>query len=177
MVGDGPYRAELEKRLEGAPVTFTGFLEREDLCRAIASADAKLYPSTTDTWGNAPLEAQASGIPVIVSEVGGPAELMVDGETGLMVSGHDTGELTRAMAKLMDPELRTRLGRQARTFAEANRVDEPFTAIFDSAAYRRRLREEQNTPDETALRASEAAHLAHLYFANDANIEGSKDVA
>ncbi len=177
IVGDGPYRGELEKQLAGAPVTFTGFLEREELCRAIASADVKLYPSTTDTWGNAPLEAQAAGIPVIVSAVGGPAELMVEGRTGLMVSGHDTGELVDAMASLMDPELRARLGRQARDFAEANRVPEPFTAIFDSAAYRRRLRHEQNAPDETALRASEAAHLAHLYFANDADIEGSKDVA
>ena len=102
---------------------------------------------------------------------------MVEGQTGLMVSGHDTGELVDAMRQLMDQELRTRLGRQARAFAEANRVAEPFTAIFDSAAYRRRLREEQNTPDETLLRATEAAHLAHMYFANDADVEGSKDVA
>jgi glycosyltransferase involved in cell wall biosynthesis len=176
IVGDGPYRAELEKRLAGAPATFTGFLEGDDLCRAIASADAKLYPSTTDTWGNAPLEAQSSGIPVVVSAVGGPAELMVEGVTGLKVSGHDTGELTHAMLALMSPELRSRLGRQARVYAEAHRVAEPFTAIFDAEAYRRRLREE-NAPDDLALRASEAAHLASVYFANDADALESKYVA
>jgi glycosyltransferase involved in cell wall biosynthesis len=176
IVGDGPYRVELEKRLSGTPVTFTGFLEREDLTRAIASADVKLFPSTTDTWGNAPLEAQASGIPVVVSAVGGPAELMVDRVTGLKVSGHDTGELREAMIALMDPELRSRLGQQARVFAEARRVDEPFTAIFDAEAYRRRLRAE-NGPDGAALRISEVADLASLYFANDTDLEGSKHVA
>jgi len=176
IVGDGPYRAELEKRLAGAPVTFTGFLERDELCRAIASADAKLFPSTTDTWGNAPLEAQASGVPVVVSAVGGPAELMVDGVTGLKVSGHDTDELRDAMIALMAPELRLRLGRQARTFAEEHRVEEPFTAIFDAEAYRRRIRK-GDEPDDTALRKSDVADLARLYFANDGDVDGTKHVA
>ena len=101
---------------------------------------------------------------------------MVEGVTGLKVSGHDTGELTHAMLALMAPELRSRLGRQARVYAEAHRVAEPFTAIFDAEAYRRRLREE-NAPDDLALRASEAAHLASVYFANDADALEAKNVA
>jgi glycosyltransferase involved in cell wall biosynthesis len=166
FVGDGPYRAALEELFAGLPATFTGFLEREDLARAIASADVKLYPSITDTWGNAPLEAQASGIPVVVSTVGGPAELMLDGVTGLKVSGRDARELTGAMLALMDEELRLRLGRQARAFAEERRVDEPFTAIFDADAYRRRLRAEK------AMREvgpeSDAFELARVYFCDQA---------
>jgi glycosyltransferase involved in cell wall biosynthesis len=137
VVGDGPYRAELERLVSGLPVTFTGFLEKTELCRAYASADVKLFPSTTDTWGNAPLEAQASGIPVVVSTVGGPAELILEGVTGLKVGGRDLDELRDAMVRLMDAGLRTRLGRQARAYTEARRVDEPFTAIFDADAYRR----------------------------------------
>jgi glycosyltransferase involved in cell wall biosynthesis len=176
IVGDGPYREELEKRLSGTPVTFTGFLEKEELCCALASADVKVFPSTTDTWGNAPLEAQASGIPVIVSVVGGPAELMVDGVTGLKVSGRDTGELRDAMAALMAPELRLRLGRQARAFAEARRVKEPFTAIFDAEAFRRRLREE-NSRDDPSPSTSEVVDFARLYFVNDGDLNGSKHVA
>jgi glycosyltransferase involved in cell wall biosynthesis len=176
IVGDGPYRAELERRLSGVPVTFTGFLERDDLCRAVASADVKLFPSTTDTWGNAPLEAQASGVPVVVSAVGGPSELMIDGVTGLKVSGHDSSELLAAMRALMDAELRARLGRQAREFAEEHRVDEPFTAIFDATAHRRRLRDDK-APDDLALLKSEAASLACLYFANDESVVGSEYVA
>ena len=140
VVGDGPYRAELERLLRGLPATFTGFLEQTELCCAYASADVKLFPSTTDTWGNAPLEAQASGLPVVVSTVGGPAELMVQDVTGLQIGGRDVDELCDAMARLMDPELRERLGRQARAFVEAHRIDEPFTAIFDAEEHRRRLK-------------------------------------
>src|SRR5262249_15620098 len=92
FVGEGPYRRELEKQLSGVPATFTGILEGAELAHAIASADVKLFPSTTDTWGNAPLEAQASGLPVIVSEIGGPTELMLDGVTGLKVNGRSAQE-------------------------------------------------------------------------------------
>lgn len=140
LVGDGPYRAELLARLQGLPVTCTGFLAGEELSRAIASADAKVFPSTTDTWGNAPLEAQASGLPVVVSDVGGPQELMQDGVTGFRINGRSVQSLLEAMTELMDPATRARMGQNARRFAEKNRVDEPFTAIFDSEEYRRRVR-------------------------------------
>ena len=141
VVGDGPYRAELERLVKGLPATFTGFLAGADLCRAYASADVKLFPSTTDTWGNAPLEAQASGLPVVVSTVGGPAELILEGVTGLMISGRDPDELLGAMVQLVDdPGWRARLGRQARAYVEARRVDEPFTAIFDAEGYRRKAK-------------------------------------
>lgn len=140
LVGDGPFRKELETLLDGLPVTFTGFIEGEELTRALASADVKLFPSTTDTWGNAPLEAQASGLPVIVSNVGGPCELMVNDVTGFTVAGRDARGLCHAMERLRDPELRGRMGREARRFAEANRVRQPFTAILDAEAYRASLR-------------------------------------
>lgn len=151
VIGDGPYRRELEQMLAGLPVIFTGFLAGDELPRAIASVDVKLFPSTTDTWGNAPLEAQASGVPVVVSDIGGPAELMRDGVTGFKVVGRDVRGLQDAMTALMDPELRARMGRNARAFAVANRVDAPFTAILDSEAYRRRLAEERQRADAPVL--------------------------
>jgi glycosyltransferase involved in cell wall biosynthesis len=140
LVGDGPYRKELETQLAGLAVLFTGFLEGEELAAAIASADVKVFASMTDTWGNAPLEAQASGLPVIVSSVGGPQELMVDGQTGLVVSGRDADGLARAMVALLDETTRSRMGAAARAFTEQNRVPEPYTAILDSAAYRESLK-------------------------------------
>ncbi|MFO0691545.1 MAG: glycosyltransferase [Myxococcota bacterium] len=143
FVGDGPYRATLEGLLDGLPVTFTGFLGGSDLPRALASADVKVFPSTTDTWGNAPLEAQASGIPVIVSDKGGPQELMEPGVTGLRVKGGDAKALLDAMRELLDPARRTRMAREARIFVEANDVKEPYSAILDSTAYRRRRKSEK----------------------------------
>jgi glycosyltransferase involved in cell wall biosynthesis len=161
FIGEGPYRRDLEKEMSGVPVTFTGVLEGVELARAIASGDVKLFPSTTDTWGNAPLEAQASGLPVVVSDVGGPPELMLEGLTGLKVKGRDVQGLYDAMVSLMDEPTRVRMGRMARTFAEANRVEEPFTAILDSEAHRRRLRE--NAMSHNALQlTNEMLDLSEL---------------
>jgi glycosyltransferase involved in cell wall biosynthesis len=145
VIGDGPYRAQLATLLDGQPVTFTGYLQGPDLATAIASADVKVFPSTTDTWGNAPLEAQASGLPVVVTDIGGPAELMQDGITGIRVKGGDTDSLLAAMEALMDFRLRERMGRAARHFAEVNRVDMPFSAVLESDAYRRRLKDQRRT--------------------------------
>ena len=103
----------------------------------------KLFPSMTDTWGNAPLEAQACGLPVVVSETGGPVELMEDGVTGLVVNGRDVESLHAAMLTLMDPATRERMGRQARQFIEDHRVDEPFSAVLDADGYRKRLDDEK----------------------------------
>jgi glycosyltransferase involved in cell wall biosynthesis len=141
FIGEGPYRQELEAQLSGLPVTFTGVLQGAELSRAIASGDVKLFPSTTDTWGNAPLEAQASGLPVIVSNIGGPNELMLDGVTGIKIKGRSVQELCDAMLALMDEPVRSKMAQTARRFAEANKVDEPFSAILDSERYRQRLEE------------------------------------
>jgi glycosyltransferase involved in cell wall biosynthesis len=153
IVGDGPYRATLEAKLAGLPVTWTGFLGGDDLPRALATCDVKLFPSITDTWGNAPLEAQACGLPVIVSEVGGPLELIRDGVTGIRVTGRHVDDLVEAMERLCDRGTRERMGRAARRFCLDNRVDEPFTAVFDAETYRRRVaRAREATPAE-GLRA------------------------
>ena len=143
IVGDGPYRERLAALLDGLPVTFTGFLSGADLSRALASADAKLFPSTTDTWGNAPLEAQASGLPVVVSDRGGPQELMEHGVTGFRVAGGDAKALLAAMRQLMDRETRARMGHEARKFAIAGDVREPYSAILDTETYRRRRKSEK----------------------------------
>ena len=153
IIGDGPYRATLEKQLQGLPVTFTGYLHGEELATALASCDVKVFPSTTDTWGNAPLEAQACGLPVVVTDIGGPAELMHDGVTGVMVRGHDVRSLQYAMLQLMDGDERSSMGLAARRFAEANRVDEPFTAVLDSEAYRRQLRKKKKLAEQNTIAA------------------------
>jgi glycosyltransferase involved in cell wall biosynthesis len=154
FIGEGPYLRDLEKQVAGLPVTFTGLLEGNELARAIACADVKLFPSTTDTWGNAPLEAQASGLPVVVADAGGPTELMLDGVTGLKVKGRNVEELCETMRILMDEPTRRKMGEMARTFAEINRVDEPFTAILDSNEHRRRLQEREKAAKENPLQLS-----------------------
>lgn len=74
LVGDGPFRAELESLIPDA--IFTGILTGLELGKAYASADLFVFPSTTDTFGNVVIEALSSGLPVLVSDVGGPKELI-----------------------------------------------------------------------------------------------------
>ena len=73
----------LRERL-GEHATFLGWLHGQDLARAYASADAFLFASRTDTFGQVILEAQASGLPVVAVAEGGPASLIADGETGML---------------------------------------------------------------------------------------------
>lgn len=126
IVGDGPYRKELQEKLNEYPVTFTGFLTGENLAAAYASADVFVFPSTTDTFGNVVLEAQASGLPVIVSDEGGPQELMQDRITGIVTKAGSVEHLVEAMRSfLMDPAKTREIGQNARIFTERGAVSVP----------------------------------------------------
>jgi glycosyltransferase involved in cell wall biosynthesis len=90
---------------------YTGSLHAEELAAAYASADFFVFPSTTDTFGNVVIEAQASGLPVIVSDVGGPKDLVEDGGDGFITRGLDLDALTGAVKLLAsDAALRQRMG-------------------------------------------------------------------
>ncbi len=117
FVGDGPYRAEMQRLLPDA--IFTGVLSGMDLAKAYASADFFVFPSTTDTFGNVILEAQASGLPTVVSDVGGPRDLVKDGEDGFVTRAFDLDQLVARVSELAaDPELRRRMSTAARAAVE-----------------------------------------------------------
>jgi glycosyltransferase involved in cell wall biosynthesis len=99
FAGSGPMAAELQRLFPEA--VFTGVLPREDIAVVFASADVFVFPSRTDTAGNVVLEAQASGLPVIVSGDGGPRENMVANTTGLVCHSDDPGEWACAVAGLL----------------------------------------------------------------------------
>ena len=117
IVGDGPYLGMMKELLpEGI---YTGSLHGEELATAFASADFFAFPSTTDTFGNVVIEAQASGLPVIVSDVGGPKDLVEEGVDGRITKGLDLDELTSVLKLLAgDAGLRDRMGRAARSRVE-----------------------------------------------------------
>jgi len=113
MVGHGPYSEALAKTLPSA--IFTGYLTGEELATAYASADIFAFPSTTDTFGNVIIEAQACGLPVIVSDSGGPKELVEHGVDGLITKAHDIDDFKSAIELLVqDSEMRARMGKKAR---------------------------------------------------------------
>jgi glycosyltransferase involved in cell wall biosynthesis len=132
LVGDGPYRKQMQEALPHA--VFTGYLRGEDLATAYASADFFLFPSTTDTFGNVILEAQACGLPVIVSDVGGPRDLVQDGTDGFVTRALDLPGLVRAASKLaLDTPLRSRMGRAARERVSARDWSKAFHSFWHTS--------------------------------------------
>jgi glycosyltransferase involved in cell wall biosynthesis/predicted metal-dependent phosphoesterase TrpH len=112
LAGGGPEESRLRDRL-GGHATFLGWLGGQDLARAYASADAFLFASRTDTFGQVILEAQASGLPVVAVAEGGPVSLIADGETGLLAPA-DADQLAERLVTLVNaPLLRERLRKTA----------------------------------------------------------------
>jgi glycosyltransferase involved in cell wall biosynthesis len=122
FVGDGPYRKQLAARCQGRPIAFAGVLEGEDLATAYASADVLVFPSVSDTFGNVVLEAQAAGLPVIVTDCGGPAEIVHRHDSGIIVDHTQPQALVDAMERLYrSPSLRDDLrARGLRNAAESS---------------------------------------------------------
>jgi glycosyltransferase involved in cell wall biosynthesis len=110
IVGDGPLRKDLEKYKNQKGILFTGYLYNDDLARAYASSDAFVFPSRTDTFGNVVLEAHACGLPAIVSDEGGPQEIVGSHESGLIVNMRNASCLADAMEQIIrDKSLSNRL--------------------------------------------------------------------
>ncbi|WP_245590842.1 glycosyltransferase [Nitratidesulfovibrio termitidis] len=127
LVGDGPARAELEETLRGLPVTFTGYLTGDDLANAYASSDIFVFPSGTDTFGNVVLEAQASGLPVVVTDKGGPQENLLPGRTGAIVPEGDATAMAQAMLDMAaDPARLNTMRTDARAYAESRSFEAAF---------------------------------------------------
>jgi phosphatidylinositol alpha 1,6-mannosyltransferase len=129
FVGDGPLREELASALPDA--ILAGFKSGEDLSRAYASADLFVFPSTTESFGNVVLEAQASGLPCIVASEGGVMDLVRDGETGFQTKPKDAFDLASKMEILLTNEiLRNSLSLRAREYASEKSWREVNRALF-----------------------------------------------
>jgi glycosyltransferase involved in cell wall biosynthesis len=99
IVGDGELRGELEGAA-GPNVRLLG--ERGDVPELLASFDVFAFPSLFEGLCLAVIEAQAAGVPVVATPVGGIRETVVDGETGLLVPPRDPGALAAAIRRLLD---------------------------------------------------------------------------
>jgi glycosyltransferase involved in cell wall biosynthesis len=111
VTGSGSERQWLEANLKRG--RFTGALHGEDLARTYANMDVFVFPSHTDTFGQVVQEAQASGVPPVVTASGGPQFLVVHGVTGLVA--RDEAAFVQHVLHLMDnPEQRRAMGVEAR---------------------------------------------------------------
>ena len=123
LVGDGPYRGQLEKIFENTQTSFIGYLSGEELASAYASGDIFLFPSSTETLGLVLLEAMAAGCPVIGANKGGIPDIIDDGINGCLYNPdeQDNGErsLIEATKKiLVDKNKKETMRKEARKEAE-----------------------------------------------------------
>jgi glycosyltransferase involved in cell wall biosynthesis len=133
VAGDGPLRA----RVPGA----RGFVPHDELQRLYARAAVVACPSRREGFGVACLEAMAHGRPVVATAVGGLRDLVVDGETGIVVPPRDPAALRTALTQLLgDRDLRRRLGSAGRERARSgfswDAVTEATLAAYSDAAGR-----------------------------------------
>lgn len=125
VIGDGPYRAQMQRELPDA--YFLGFKKGVELSTLYASADLFIFPSTTDTLGQVVMESQSSGLPVLVTNEGGPKEVVRHGETGLVLSARDPGAWVRAIVDLVNDEPRRRAwGTAAHEFIQPMSIAHSF---------------------------------------------------
>lgn len=101
LVGDGPYRQELEKIFAGTNTNFVGYLRGDDLAAAFASSDAFLFPSRTETLGLVLLEAMAAGCPVVAANSGGIPDIVTNGINGYLFEPNDRNGLLEATQNLL----------------------------------------------------------------------------
>ena len=119
LIGDGPYRAELEKHFAGLPVKFVGYLHGEPLHQAYASADLFAFTSAFESFGLVILEAMASGTPVVSSRVGGAQDMIEEGVTGYTFDVNDTSTLVERVREIVTtPGKLRQMGIDARIAAE-----------------------------------------------------------
>ncbi len=125
MAGAGPSTTEIHELVcelgLDDQVEFSGLLDQAGVYRLLAESHIMVMPSRRDAFGVAALEASLCGRPVIATTVGGVPEVVVDGETGLLVPPDDVEALSAAILKLAnDKGLREKMGAAGRLFVERN---------------------------------------------------------
>lgn len=178
VVGDGPYRETMERELEGTNAVFLGFRHGQELSALYASSDLFVFPSVTDTLGQVVMESQASGLPVLVSDVGGPKEVVDDGRTGFVLPADNPQLWADHIVSLVTDAARRRAmgdaAHEAMRSLSIERSFEHFWSVHEDAWREHRFagrkpdvpsapavpRTEAREPREGAVAAREVSHRA-----------------
>jgi glycosyltransferase involved in cell wall biosynthesis len=146
IVGEGPDRARLEAEIQTLGIADRVHLagERRDVPELLAGANVFVLSSASEGMPVSVLESMAAGLPVVGSRVGGIPELVIDGETGLLVEPGNPDQLAAALARLLaEPELRRQLGDAGRERARTRFALDPFrrahVELYSRELARRRL--------------------------------------
>lgn len=137
LAGEGPCADALRllAAKRGVRARFLGAIPQPELRRWMAAADAMLFPSPTETFGNVVLEAMACGLPVVGAAAGAVPDTVRDGETGLLCPAGDADAFAGALMRLAaDADLRARLSAAGLAAAASRSWDDVFGRLLDSMA-------------------------------------------
>ncbi|MFT4415883.1 glycosyltransferase family 4 protein [Fredinandcohnia humi] len=130
IAGDGPLLEKLQKE-KPHNMTFTGYLKGEQLAELYAASDIFVFPSTTETFGNVVLEAQACRTAVIGAKAGGVQEIIKHEETGLLCEPKNIESFVISICRLLDnPTLLRRMELEARKYALSRSWDAIFADLL-----------------------------------------------
>lgn len=145
MVGDGPLRAQVQSVLEAAGVASLAWLpgERTDVADIMRGMHAFALPSLSEGISNSILEAMASSLPVVATDVGGNADLVVPGQTGHIVSSADPhGMALRLVQLASNPERARAMGQagreRAQTVFSMQAMVRTYQSVYDQQLRRAR---------------------------------------
>jgi glycosyltransferase involved in cell wall biosynthesis len=159
VVGGGPQLEELRRRYPG--VTFTGPKFGDDLAEHYASADAFVFPSLTDTFGNVLLEALACGVPVAAFNVMGPKDVVANGGAGVL--GDDLKECALAALKIDRDDCRS----YAELFSWAACARRFRDIVAEANGVEIALMQNRREPDNKCAMIHEIGHETSDGHAND----------
>jgi glycosyltransferase involved in cell wall biosynthesis len=125
----------MQRELAGLPVHFLGNCDDAQLVPLYSSSDLFVFPSRTDTLGQVVMEAQACGLPTIVSNEGGPKESIEDNVTGLVLASNDAARWCAAIDELLsDDARRARMARATVTRTNRFSLDTTLDAFWQAHA-------------------------------------------
>ena len=141
LVGDGPLRAEVQQAVTVAGIDDLVWLpgERDDIAALLGGFDVFVIPSLNEGISNTILEAMATGLPVVATDVGGNPELVKPGRTGALVEAGDAEALADGIQQYLDrPSLRVEHGAEGRRVIESKfslqSMVQQYLAVYDALA-------------------------------------------
>jgi len=143
IIGDGPERSRLEafsmeQRISNR-VRFTGPMEQAEIPKALQKGDIFVLASFSEGRPNVLVEAMATGMPIVASNIDGVRELITDGTNGLLFDPRDSMQLAEQIRRLCEnPELRSKLAHNARQYVIENGLSwtqaaQHYASLYESA--------------------------------------------
>jgi glycosyltransferase involved in cell wall biosynthesis len=130
LVGDGPFRSNLENHFKNTNTVFCGYMHGEELSKAYASSDVFVFPSITETLGLVLMEAMAAGLPVVAAKSGPTSEQIEHGETGVIYNPDQPNGLLNAVHSLNNRAFFSKISIQTSSYVKSFSWSGPSEQIY-----------------------------------------------